>query len=101
MWVVSPGMCTSGTMRDPIGLGKGKHFCRDTRLRRWLWDGFKRQVDAFKPKVDGPIQTEFEEDFIFRADAHRLMRQDLKELILEPQSEIVGELTFGLNAQDF
>ena len=67
--VGSPGVVTGRSVRDPVGPKKGEHLFRDTCLGRRLCDGLKGQVGAFKAKVGGPIQTEFEEDFIFRADA--------------------------------
>src|ERR1035437_9796292 len=97
----SPGMRAGRTIGGPVGFEKGEHLFGDALLGGRLWDGFKGQIDVFKAKMDGAIQTELEEDFIFRANAQRLMGQNLEELVLEAQGEIVGELTFGLNAQDF
>ena len=89
------------TIGGPVGFEESEHLFGDALLGGRLWDGFKGQVDAFKAKMDGAIQTEFEEHFIFRANAQWLMRQDLEELVLEAQGEIVGELTLGLDAQNF
>ena len=97
----SPGMRAGRTIGGPVGFEESEHFFGDALLGGRLWDGFEGQIGVFKAKMDGTIQTEFEEDFIFRANTQWLMPQDLEELVLETQGEIVGELTFGLNAQDF
>ena len=67
--VGSPRVVEGRSVRDPVGPKKGEHLFRDARLGRRLCDGLKGQIDAFKAKMDGAVQTEFEEDFIFRADA--------------------------------
>ena len=70
-------------MRDLVGPEKGEYLCWEARPVRGFWNGLKGQVDAFKAKMGRTVQTEFEEDFIFRTDTQRLMGQDLEERILE------------------
>ena len=99
--VGSPGMVMGRPVGDSVWLQKGEHVCRERRPVRGFWNGLKGQVDTSKAKVNRTVQAEFEEDFISWANTQRFMRQDLKELVLETQSEIVSELTLGLDAQDF
>ena len=75
---------------------KGDQLFWETYLGRRFWDGFKRQVGAFKAQVGGPIQTEFKKDFTFRTKDQGLVRQNPKIFVLKPQGKIVGQLAFGL-----
>ena len=67
--------------------------------RRFLENHFKVKIGLVGPQMSGSIQTRFNEDDLFGAQAHGLVRQELEQSFLIVERVIVAEDARSANAQ--